>query len=506
MGTRWLGVVGAVVAGVWIVGVTGVAQSGGWLVQQYALIEQTPLPAWTWAALGAANGALVALPALLVRVLARRDGLRATGTAWLLAAAALVLLTPLRAIPDAQPALGYAAIAAACGLLTATLRATRRPSAKTASPAGSAGPADAASTAGAAGADRADGVNGAAGLGAGGVVPAAVGAGLVALLPWLAVGAFGDLLDLGTGVLAAVGFGALAGTVLSGRFWDPLRGRVLAGGAAAAVALVVLCAGIGQGGAQLALLGGVPVLGLAVAAAGGTGRGVGAAVGIAAAGPLTLVAPAQLSLLLGTRDVAWYALLATAATLVLGLAVGVGYAVRARLEARKPLRVLRFGWAAATVGLVAAAVVYPTAGHPGLHGNRLLVVLRAQADLTRVGTASGPAGRVARADAVYRTLVDTARRNQAPLRRALTDRGIGFRPYYLVDAVEVDSAGPELRRWLSARPDVDRVLLGPRLRPIPRRPTPTAGTEPAPQAALWNISLTGADRVVRDLGVNGRGI
>lgn len=547
MGTRWLGGAGAVAAGVWIVAVTGAVQSGGWLIEQYALVERGTPPAWWWTGVGAVNAVLVAVPAVAVRLLARRPGLRAVGTAWLLAAAALALLSPLRALPDAQPALGYAADAAACGLLAALLYQFRRPPRDVVPPTadprhdgpapatdaprpGATDPAPANHEPRPGGRDPDAGTDVARpgetdpvpvsdeprpggtgpGIGPGGRVRtgralAASAAGLVGVLPWLVVGALGDRLETVTALAAAAGFGALAGTVLSGRFWFPLRGRILAGGAAAGVTLVVLCPAVGQGGVQLAVLGAVPVLGFAVAALGGAGRVVGLAVGTAAAGPLALVAPAQASLLLGTRDVGWYALLGTAAALVLAVAVAAGYAVRARRRTGDVVRRngFRFGAVAVGVAVVAAAAVYPAAGHPGLYGNRLLVVLRTQADLA---PAARIANRTARATAVYRELVATARRSQQPLRRALAARGVGARPYYLLDAIEVDSAAPVLRQWLESRPDVDRVLLCPRLRPLPARPEPPRGDQPTPDAPLWNVSLLDADRVVRELGVDGRGI
>jgi len=56
------------------------------------------------------------------------------------------------------------------------------------------------------------------------------------------------------------------------------------------------------------------------------------------------------------------------------------------------------------------------------------------------------------------------------LRHVLSRRlRLDFTPYYLVNGVEVD-AGPALRAWLERRSDVDRVLLSPRLRPLPQLP------------------------------------
>ncbi len=335
------------------------------------------------------------------------------------------------------------------------------------------------------------------------------------LLPWVYLGALGDLTDTVTALLAAAGLGGLAGTVLNGQFWaafgdGPRWRRVLGGGAAAGIALVPLSVGPGQGGAQLALLGTVPALGFTLAAlnrAGSTGRITGTAagptVGIAAVGPLAFVAPVQLSPLLGFRDIGWYALLATLAASALALLLALVSALS--LRRRTPRRSASVAVAAAVTALAVLAVgaTYLTLGHPGRYGDRLLVVLRTQADLTGLPTDGTSA---ARGTAVYRRLVDTATRSQRPLRRALTDRGLRFTPYYLLDAVEVDGSGPLLQRWLSARDDVARVLPSPRLRPLPAPPVPEHGSAPAPDHIPWYLTASGADRVVSQLHVDGRGI
>ncbi|HEU4421905.1 MAG TPA: S8 family serine peptidase, partial [Pilimelia sp.] len=119
--------------------------------------------------------------------------------------------------------------------------------------------------------------------------------------------------------------------------------------------------------------------------------------------------------------------------------------------------------------------------------------------------ANGQAGRDARVRAVYQRLVEHAQRTQAELRRELDRLRLDYRPYYLVNAVEVDG-GPAVRAWLSRRDDVDRVLLSQRLRPVPAGPTPMRGDRPAPGTPAWNITLLGADRVWNELRVTGSGV
>ncbi|EWM67227.1 hypothetical protein MCBG_04360 [Micromonospora sp. M42] len=150
--------------------------------------------------------------------------------------------------------------------------------------------------------------------------------------------------------------------------------------------------------------------------------------------------------------------------------------------------------------------MYVVPGQPGLHGERLLVVLREQADLTGLPAGTpGRAGRDARATEVYRRLVATADRTQGDLRRTLTDMRLKPTPYYLVNAIETDG-GPAVRAWLSGRPEVARVLVSQRLRPLPALAPTARGDAPAPTGPAWNISLIGADRVWSELGVTGSGV
>ena len=67
---------------------------------------------------------------------------------------------------------------------------------------------------------------------------------------------------------------------------------------------------------------------------------------------------------------------------------------------------------------------------------------------------------------VYDTLVQHADINQVDLRAALDTMHVRYTPYYLVNALEVEGGLPH-RLWLSSRPEVDRVMPSPVLRPLP---------------------------------------
>ncbi|WP_433115885.1 S8 family serine peptidase [Micromonospora sp. CA-246542] len=393
-----------------------------------------------------------------------------------------------------------------------------------------------------------------------GAVPLlAVAAGLALLLPWAWLGALGGLLETVLAALAAASLGVLAATLLDATFWSrfavgrpPRPARlVLVGGLVAGVALLLLAAGTGQSGAQLPALLTLPPTGFALAAlyaatrrptadpaapqaptadpAAPQGRAAGPAatrgpgldpadqvragrgatgwlVGLAALGPLAFTDPEEISLLLvGTRDVPFWVAAAAGVGLAVAVVLAIGYAVLlARPAARTPSR--RVAALAAAVLLVTVGVVDVGPGQPGLYGERLLVVLREQADLSGIPAgALGQAGRDARATEVYRRLVATADRTQADLRRTAGRLRLDPVPYYLVNAVEVDG-GPAVRAWLARRPEVARVLVSQRLRPLPAPAGQTRGTAPAPTGPEWNIRQLGADRVWSQLGVTGTGI
>ncbi|MFC7707723.1 S8 family serine peptidase [Micromonospora lupini] len=357
----------------------------------------------------------------------------------------------------------------------------------------------------------------------------AVAAGLALLLPWAWLGALGGLLETVLALVAAAALGVLAATLLDATFWSEFAvGRpprparlVLLGGLVAGVALLLLAAGTGQSGAQLPALLTLPPVGFALAAlwaaawrstadpadAARAGRtATGWLVGLAALGPLAFTDPEEITLLLiGTRDVPFWVATAAVAGLAVAVVVAIGYAVLlARPAAHTPSR--RVAALAAAVLLVTVGVVDVGPGQPGLYGERLLVVLREQADLSGIPAgAPGLAGRDARAAEVYRRLVSTADRSQADLRRTARRLRLDPVPYYLVNAVEVDG-GPAVRAWLARRPEVARVLVSQRLRPLPAPAGQNRGTAPAPTGPEWNIRQLGADRVWSQLGVTGRGI
>ncbi|MFC0533572.1 S8 family serine peptidase [Phytohabitans kaempferiae] len=442
-------VVAAASIGVWAVVATVLCQAVGWLADQVLLVTGLHTPAWTWPVVAIVNAVLVGTPSVILAFVPRSAAIRTAGRVWLAGAAALGGLGLLRAVPQPQNEfyLALLALLAAGGAIL--LRG--RPS-----------------------------------------LPAlGFAAGLAVLLPWLWIGALGGLAETVLALLAAAAVGWLAAAILDAAFWD--RYGVVLGGFIAGVTLLLLAAGVGQAGAQLAAMLVLPPLGFAAAAL----RSAAPLVAVAAAGPLAFIDPEEITLLLSSgRDLPAWAAIAAAVSLAVAVLVGIGYGLaRSRLAHRWA------GAVAVVVVVIAGGAIYLGPGQPGLHGERLFVILKSQADLTGV-TGGSHEARVA---SVYGRLVEHAQSSQADLRRTLDRWHLDHTPYYLLNAVEVEG-GPAVRAWLSRRDDVDRVLLSQRLRPLPANPGVSHGDEPAPSAPPWNITLIGADRAASQLGVDGSGI
>ncbi|MCG5441199.1 S8 family serine peptidase [Micromonospora sp. NIE79] len=537
-------VVAAVLVGCWTVAITVGTQTGGWLTDQVLLSFGRDRLGWLWPVLGLATVVLAGTPALLLAVLPRSAAVRATGRAWLIGALALGVLTVLRVVPPVHHEAYLAALAGAALLGALAVRWSARRWAYPGLVGSVGGPAptgdgdDATRPEATGDGDtRPPAATGNAEpvgrrrrlLGFGPVPLLAVAAGLALLLPWAWLGALGGFLETALALLAAAALGVLAATLLDAPFWAPFAvGRpprparlVLVGGLVAGVALLLLAAGTGQSGAQLPALLTVPPVGFALAAlwaatwrptadpaeATRAGRtATGWLVGLAALGPLAFTDPEEISLLLvGTRDIPFWVAAAAGVGLAVAVLVAIGYAVLlARPTARTPNR--RVAAVAAVVLLVTFGVVDLGPGQPGLYGERLFVVLRAQANLSDLPAAApGRAGRDARAAEVYRRLVSTAEQSQGDLLRGLNRLRLDPVSYYLVNAVEVDG-GPAVRAWLARRPEVARVLVSQRLRPLPAPAGQSRGTAPKPTGPQWNILQIGADRVWSQLGVTGTGI
>jgi hypothetical protein len=489
----------AVLVGLWVVAIFVGGQAFGWGGEQiYEVLYGRALPGWGWLAVTILSGLLAGVPALLLAVVPRLPAARAAGLLWTLGAILSVVLGILRAVvPVSRHELYLLLLALVAAAATLVLRRLRHRAGGGGRRAGrSRGMAELRPLRYGTG-DDGTGDDGTAGL-------LGLAAGVAALLPWLWLGALGGVVETILAALAAVAVGFLAAGLVAtvrlpaGSAWR----RVGVGGLVAGVAFTAIAAGTGFSGVALAELLTLPPLGFAAAAlrdVANDSRPIRWLVGAAAFGPLAFADPEETTIVLGLDEAVRWVLTAATGSLFVGLLFGLVYA----LSLGRGLRPHR--WLAGTVaGLVAVAgvVVYFSAGQPGTYGDRLFVVLKQQADLS--GVAALPT-REQRLRTTYQRLVDTAQRTQAPLRRELRRLHVGYTPYYLVNGLEVDGGEP-VRDWLATRPEVDRILDSPRPRPIPEPAPALHGDRSAPVGPQWNISLIGADRVWRELGVTGKGI
>jgi subtilisin family serine protease len=164
-----------------------------------------------------------------------------------------------------------------------------------------------------------------------------------------------------------------------------------------------------------------------------------------------------------------------------------------------------FGAAGAFLAWVIVALLFLTNGNRGFYGDRLFVILKEQADLSSIRQITDIDER---RGAAYEMLVQLANETQADLRSTFDTVGMEYMPYYLVNALEV-RGGTLVRLYLSTRPEVDRVIPSPRLRPVGTGDSSVSSLDQfqsAPAGVQWNVSMIGADRVWEEFGVRGEGI
>jgi subtilisin family serine protease len=178
-----------------------------------------------------------------------------------------------------------------------------------------------------------------------------------------------------------------------------------------------------------------------------------------------------------------------------GFALWLGRKLAERLRPVPSSAERRRGWlAAAALAIVAwtgAIALYLGLGSPGFHPDGFLIVLEEQADLSAAASIDDPAERRIW---VYRTLVETAERSQAPVRAELERRGIAYRPHYLINMLEIQKH-PGLRRTFARQAGVAHTLFQPGMRRYPFSFTLPDIDPAGPRGVEWNVREIGADRV-----------
>lgn len=352
--------------------------------------------------------------------------------------------------------------------------------------------------------------------------------GLIMLVPWLAYGAFGSILDVILSAVLALVIGGLTVTLLrnaarviigSNPGFDPLKQYIFLGLAYfGTVSLIAGSLTYPFGTIQLLLLASLP--GLSWAIAGLTLSGTESPrslwipplllISLAAFGPLAMFDPDETTLVAvaSQGEILQYAATAAGLGLLLSLAISAVMTTLFFMSMRKqpssshgaarllpPIFLIL-----ATAG---AAAVYFTMGTPGFYGERLFVIFKEQADLSALPLTKDPAER---REAAFKILVDQAKTTQTPIWRFLDRFGVGYTPYYLVNAIAVEDS-LSLRVWLEFQPQVDRILTAQVMRPLPDEPPVKAAPPQAPPSEPpWNLTMIHAERVWNEFGVTGKGI
>ncbi len=455
------------IAAAWIAAVTLVMQYGAWFYSQIQLIDGVPVPGWFWVVIALVQALFTGAPALALAAFGGAPRLRAAARAWFWAVAFGLLLSLARLCPVTwtQPA---AVVQIVLSLLAtffiSKLSVEHREL-------------------------RNDQSTKQFSILHSPFSILSFALGMLIILPWLRNGALGSPTDTLLNLLAALSLGLFASALLDRLLLAPLLAHparawhdIGAGGVAAGVALLVLGAGFGFGGSQILLMIMLLSLGGAALAIGRWARvaGPGQAwlpiaglVAVVVAGPLLLLDPDEFFLGVGELEVGLAqrtAFTSFLIALLIGLAL---WALAARLT-HAPRRGLAVG-AFAAAWLI-GALVYFFAGQPGFYGEQLFIVMREQADL---GGAAQISDRTERLRFVYTTLTQHADRTQSHLRATLDRLGVEYHSYYLVNGIEV-KAGPLLRAYLAAQPEVDRILDSPHLRPLPVPIEPAPGATPMP--------------------------
>lgn len=315
--------------------------------------------------------------------------------------------------------------------------------------------------------------------------------------PFVTLGALGSPGEAILSLLAGLSFGWLASVLM-----ESTTGNRFVDAFGIGVVLALLGSAIGYDGAQLILLAVLPAFAFATAAVMPSRISAATLTGLVAAAGLIFFDPTELTILLG--DILGVALRAVGFAIGLALVVGViALLLRAVPATGSPtLRILAILGAVASWAVV--FFLFFSTGNRGFHGDRLFVILKEQADLSSIRQI---ADIDERRTAAYQMLVQHANETQADLRSTLDGFGVEYTPYYLVNALEV-RGGMLLRAYLSTRPEVDRVIPSPRLRPVDQEASilPELPEGAAPSGVQWNVSMIGADRVWEEFGVRGEGI
>ena len=316
--------------------------------------------------------------------------------------------------------------------------------------------------------------------------------------PFAILGALGSPTDTLMNLLAGLSIGWLAALLMESttenKFLDAFGIGAL---------LALLGSALGYDGAQLILLAILPSFAFAISALMPSRVAAMILTGLLAAAGLIFFDPTELTIVLG--DIAAVALRAVSFAVGLGLAVGlIALIIRYIAESGKGSNMTRvLGLVGAVAAWVVVFILFFTSGNRGFYGDRLFVIMKDQADLSDMSQMQDIDQRRI---AAYQTLTEHASETQADLRNIFDSVGVDYTPYYLINALEV-RGGTLVRLFLLTRPEVDRVISSPRLRPASQNEAPLVGGAASPPGGIgWNVTMIGADKVWEEFGARGEGI
>jgi subtilisin family serine protease len=316
--------------------------------------------------------------------------------------------------------------------------------------------------------------------------------------PFAVFGALGSPTDVILDLLAGLSLGLFASLLMESttgnKFLDALGIGAL---------LALLGSVVGYDGSQLILIALLTPFAFATSTLMPSRPAAGLLVGLLAAAGLTFFDPTELTIVLG--DLSQLAIRAGLIALGLGSVVGlIALVIQSRSgsgNGSEKNRVVSLVGAAAA--WIVVFVLFFTVGNRGFYGDRLFVIFKEQADTSSIRSITDID---ARRTAAYETLTKQADVSQAGLRKVFDSVGVDYTSYYLVNAMEV-RGGTLVRLFLVLRPEVDRVIPSPRLRPAPNVDAPSmeGGAQP-PSDVVWNVKMIGADKVWSEFNVRGAGI
>lgn len=347
-------------------------------------------------------------------------------------------------------------------------------------------------------------------------LPIAMIVGGAMLLPFVANGALGSVFDTVRAFAEALVLGLVAASLaimLRSAIEEDDSGVASIGlaGMTITIVLLLVAGAWGQGDLNLLLMLVLPWLGRLIAALAkarpnfvttdrANWQASALLVLLAAFGVLAFVSPTEFNAMtIIDRYTGRFAL--NAALIALGIAI-VGGSLFSLAAVRWHIAAAWWMWVMAGVVSITILLGYWRWGQPGFYPADFIVILKNQADLSTLPISGDPA---TRRQAVYQLLVNHADQTQVALREDLNARGVKYRPYYIVNSVEV--SGDAWTAWrLSQRADVDRVLYSPELRRYYGPYEAEESTTAKPNFPTWGVRYINADKVWNDLKVRGKGI